>query len=124
MEAYIAAYLRDHDRKDPYASPLYAAELGGLPPALVATAEYDPLTDEGHAYVARLRQADVEVEHHHLPGLVHASFAFTRLLPVAQEYEQTAVAALRRARSEEHTSELQSLMRISYAVLCLPKTIT
>src|SRR3546814_12360809 len=88
MEAYIAAYLRDHDRKDPYASPLYAAELGGLPPALDAKAEYDPLTDEGHAYVDTLRQADVAVEHHHLPALVHSYFAFPHLLPLPQHYPQ------------------------------------
>src|SRR3546814_20127161 len=68
MEAYIAAYLRDHDRKDPYASPLYAAELGGLPPALVATAEYAPLTDEGPADVARLRPAAVAGVHHQHTG--------------------------------------------------------
>ena len=59
--------------------------------------EYDPLRDDGFAYVQRLREAGVEVEHHDLPGMVHASFAFTRLLPLAREYEQTAIAALRRA---------------------------
>jgi acetyl esterase len=97
MERYIAAYLRDVDPKDPYVSPLHNGDLTGLPPALVMTCEYDPLRDEGHAYVQRLREAGVEVEHHHLPGVVHASFAFTRLLPVAAEYEATAIAALRRA---------------------------
>src|SRR5690606_23077822 len=43
MEAYISAYLRDGDVTDPYASPLHAPDLSGLPPALVMTAEYDPL---------------------------------------------------------------------------------
>ena len=97
MAKYVAAYLRDVDRKDGYVSPLHADDLTGLPPALVMTAEYDPLVDEGHAYVARLREAGVEVEHHHLAGLIHPGFAFTRLLPVAREFEQTAIAALRRA---------------------------
>jgi acetyl esterase len=97
MERFIAAYLRDVDPKDAYVSPLHHDDLSGLPPALVMTAEYDPLVDEGHAYVARLREAGVEVEHHQLPGLVHAGFAFTRLLPEAREYEATAIAALRRA---------------------------
>ena len=97
MARYVAAYLRDVDPKDGYVSPLHCADLSGLPPALVATAEYDPLTDEGHAYVARLREAGVEVEHHHLPGLLHPAFAFTRLLPVAREYEAAGIAALRRA---------------------------
>lgn len=97
MEAYITAYMRDSDVTDPYASPLHAPDLSGLPPALVMTAEYDPLQDDGRAYAARLREAGVAVEEHHLPGMVHASFAFTRLLPIAKEYERSAVSALRRA---------------------------
>ncbi|HEX4867161.1 MAG TPA: alpha/beta hydrolase [Acidimicrobiales bacterium] len=97
MEAFRAAYLRDVDPKDPYVSPLHYEDLRELPPALIATMEYDPLQDDGAAYVRRLREAGVEVEHHHLPGMVHASFAFTRLLPLAREYQDAAVAALRRA---------------------------
>lgn len=97
MLRYRAAYLRDVDPADPYVSPFHYGDLSGLPPALVMTAEYDPLRDDGHVYVARLREADVEVEHHHLPGMVHASFAFTRLLPLAREYEASAIAALGRA---------------------------
>lgn len=99
MLRYREAYLRDVEPADPYVSPLHCADLSGLPPALVMTAEFDPLQDDGSAYVARLREAGVEVEHHHLPGMVHASFAFTRLLPLAREYEQTAIAALRGAYS-------------------------
>lgn len=97
MERYIAAYLRDVDPKDPYVSPLHCDDLSGLPPALIMTAEYDPLCDDGHAYAQRLREAGVEVEHHHLEGLIHPGFAFTRLLPIARQYEETAIAALRSA---------------------------
>jgi hypothetical protein len=68
-------------------------------PALISTMQYDPLRDDGIAYAERLRAAGVAVEHHDLPGLVHAAFAFTRLLPEARHYERTAVAALRRACS-------------------------
>jgi acetyl esterase len=97
MERYVAAYLRDHDRKDPEVSPLFAGDLAGLPPALVTTVEFDPLHDEGAAYAARLGEAGVAVEHHDLPGLVHAAFAFTRLLPEARAHEHSAIAALSRA---------------------------
>jgi acetyl esterase len=99
MERYIAAYLRDHDRRDPLASPLFAQDHSRLPPAFITTVEYDPLSDEGRAYAEALRGAGVPVEHEHLPVLVHPSFAFTRLLPAARDHELRAIAALRRAHA-------------------------
>ncbi|HLT15869.1 MAG TPA: alpha/beta hydrolase [Acidimicrobiales bacterium] len=99
MDAYVAAYLQGHDPRDPLASPLFAADHAGLPPALVTTVEHDPLRDDGRVYAEALRAAGVAVQHEHLPGLVHASFAFTRLLPEARAHEQRAVAALARAHA-------------------------
>lgn len=58
-------------RCEPYASPLLAADLAGLPPAVVLTAEFDTLRADGDAYAARLRDAGVGVVHHLTPGVDH-----------------------------------------------------
>lgn len=58
-------------RSAPYASPVLAPDLTGLPPALVLTAERDTLRGDGITYVERLRKAGVEVWHHETPGVDH-----------------------------------------------------
>jgi acetyl esterase len=92
-------YLPDPERQalEAYASPLHADDLSGLPPAMILTCGCDPLRDEGRAYATRLTAAGVEVQHVHLEGHVHLSFAFTRLLPSARSYERLAVGALAEA---------------------------
>ncbi len=100
IEMYREAYLGDTERAtEPYASPLLAPDLSGLPPAQVMTAEYDPLRDEGAAYAERMREAGVDVEHIRMAGHIHPSFSFTQILPSAREYHRRCVAALRKAAS-------------------------
>jgi acetyl esterase len=68
------------DLSAPAASPLDIPDLRGLPPAVVVTAGFDPLRDEGLAYVRRLREAGVPVELLHYPGEVHGFMSFDRVL--------------------------------------------
>ncbi|OPC78943.1 hypothetical protein B4N89_33040 [Embleya scabrispora] len=70
-------------RADPVVSPLFAADLAGLPPAVVVTAEHDPLRDEGDEYADRLRAAGVRVRHRCELGMVHGFLTMELVSPAA-----------------------------------------
>jgi len=78
MEWFWDQYLRHPvDRANPYARPLQATDLEGLPPAVVLTCGHDVLRDEGIAYARALEQASVDVVHTHCPRLPHGGLSLT-----------------------------------------------
>lgn len=82
-------------RDEPYASPLRAADLAGLPPALVVTAEYDPLLDEGEAYARRLEAAGTQVQLKRYAGAIHGFVRRTNLWAHARQSVSDVAAMLR-----------------------------
>jgi acetyl esterase len=98
MEWFWGHYLaKDEDRKNPYACPAYAKSLSGLPPALVITAEYDPLRDEGEAYAVRLSDEGVSTILKRYEGVTHGFFGMPGLLEKAKAAIGDAADALRNA---------------------------
>ena len=91
-------YLTDKgEATDPYVSPLRAENLRDLPKALVLTAEYDPLCDEGEAYARRLMEAGVKVRHSRYDGVVHGFFRMTNRVDRARQALQQVSSALKNA---------------------------
>lgn len=85
MEADLADYLpQGLDAADPRISPLRATRLAGLPMAIIHTAEFDPMRDEGNAYARKLLTAGVVVEHTCHDGMIHNFHAMGAILPQAQ----------------------------------------
>jgi acetyl esterase len=73
----------EQDLEDPYLLPLAASDLGGIPPTLVMTAEFDPLRDEGIAFAGRLKDAGVELEHVHVEDQMHGFLLLDRVVAKA-----------------------------------------
>jgi acetyl esterase len=108
VQWYWDNYLADPaDGADPRASPLRAADHSGLPPALIITAEYDPLRDEGEAYAHRLRDSGVEVELTRYHGVPHGFFAMSGSLDAGRDAMAQAAAYLRAAfaRTDDSTAD-------------------
>jgi acetyl esterase len=97
MDWFAEQYVPPSERRNPYAAPWYAADLRGLPPAMVLTAECDPLRDQGEAYARRLQQAGVAVEHKRYEGMIHPFLSLGGIVDTARTAIADAAAAVRRA---------------------------
>jgi len=98
MDWFWNQYVRDeNDSKNPYVSPLLAKDLSGLPAAVVYTAEFDPLRDEGEAYAKRLKEAGVSVSQKRYDGQIHAFFQMGGVFPAAADAISDAAAHLKKA---------------------------
>lgn len=98
MDWYWARYLGDHrDLRDPLVSPLLAPSHAGLAPALVITAELDPLAAEARAYAEAIVAAGGEAAHVEMAGMVHGFVSYGPDAARTLEAMDMAAAALRRA---------------------------
>lgn len=94
---YWKHYLTDEsDGTNPLASPLLAASHAGLPPALVITAEFDPLRDEGEFYAEKLFAAGVPTEMVRYDGMIHGFYTMSGVLDTARQALTESAAWLRR----------------------------
>jgi acetyl esterase len=95
---WVRSYLRaENDAADPDASPLRAADLRGVAPAVILSCAADPLRDQADAYERRLREAGVPVEHVVYPGLIHGAYRMPGVLDGARRMLEDSAAALIKA---------------------------
>ncbi|MBV8730759.1 MAG: alpha/beta hydrolase, partial [Acidobacteriia bacterium] len=93
-DQYVAS---PEEGRQPYASPLNAASFAGLPPAMIITAECDPLRDQGEVYARRLAEAGVPVELRRYDGAIHVFFQMSGALDTGKRALADAGAALGKA---------------------------
>ena len=95
----------DPDLMHAYASPLHAASLAGLPPAMVFTCGLDPLRDQGRAFAAKLIHHGVEVVFREAAGQIHGCFNLRQAVPSTQGDLHACLAALKAIVAESAAAQ-------------------
>lgn len=96
MEWFWQQYLSsEDDAASPYAQPLAAEDLTGLPRTLIVTAECDPMRDDGERYAKRLAEAGVEVEAERFDGMIHMFYLLAGILPKGDQAVAMVTAAIK-----------------------------
>ena len=89
MKTFWEMYLsKKANRKNPYAAPFNAKSFTGVAPAIVITAEFDPLLDDGYNYAQLLKRDGVPTIYYEYPGMIHGFFSLAGVTPVAVEAQQ------------------------------------
>ncbi len=102
---FINHYVNnEEDKQNPLASPMLATNLSGLPPALVITAEYDPLRDEGELYGKRLKEAGVSTTISRYDGMIHAFLSLWAVLDKGKQGVTECCEALKAAFQAKTTT--------------------
>jgi acetyl esterase len=98
LDWFMGHYLASPaDARTPYASPAYAEDLRGLPPAMVITAECDPLRDQGEAYARRLQEAGVPVVLKRYEGMIHPFLSLGGIIDAGRTALADSASALQQA---------------------------
>ena len=121
MKWFFSHYAGPLDALHPYALPMKAASLAGLPPATVITAEIDPLRSEGLAYAARLQLSGVPVSQRDYIGVTHEFFGMGTVVPAAREAEKFAAERLQQAFREARFRRTRSA--VEQGIRPMPRTM-
>lgn len=103
IDWFAALYLNGADPTDPRVSPLYG-DVAGLCPALIVTAGFDPLRDEGEAYAAAMSRAGIDAQHVRAEGMTHAFLNFSGGIPAARALLQQSALRLAEALAPAETA--------------------
>ena len=109
---WLELYLSDpSEATDPRVSPLFAESVADLPPALIVTAQMDPLCDEGEDYGRRLAEAGVPVQIRRYPGMIHGFMAYAGAIDLAADAFAEAGEAVRVALADDVPTMARTLRR-------------